>query len=231
MPYSYNFYYILLLLAMVLGFVAQSKVKSTYSKFSKVASRSGVMAQEAARIVMESQGVYDVRIQPISGSLTDNYNPKSKTLNLSQSVYNSTSIAALGVAAHEAGHAIQHAKSYGPLMTRNAIVPVVNLTSKLSMPLLLIGLFLNSYNLALIGVVAYAFAVAFQLITLPVELNASHRALDALVGNGLLAQDEESGAKKVLKAAASTYAVAALTAILQLLRLLALVSGNSRRKR
>ena len=228
---SYDFYYILIIGATLLGFLAQASVKNTYSKFAKVISRSGVTAQEAARIVMESQGVYDVPIRPIAGSLTDNYNPSTKTLNLSQSVYNSTSIAALGVAAHEAGHAIQHAKAYGPLITRNSIVPVVNLTSKLSMPLLLVGLLLNSYNLAMLGILAYGFAVAFQLITLPVELNASRRALDALVGNGLLAQDEEAGAKKVLKAAASTYAVAALTAVLQLLRLLALVRGGNSRKR
>lgn len=228
---SYNFYYVLLIGATLLGLLAQASVKNTYSKFSKVASSSRVTAQEAARIVMESQGVYDVSIRPIAGSLTDNYNPKNKTLNLSQSVYNSTSIAALGVAAHEAGHAIQHAKAYGPLMTRNSIVPLVSLTSRLSMPILLVGLLINSYNVAMLGIIAYAFAVAFQLITLPVELNASHRALDALVGNGLLAQDEEAGARKVLKAAASTYAVAALTAVLQLLRLLALVGGNSRRRR
>jgi len=165
----------------------------------------------------------------VRGNLTDHYDPRSKTLRLSDGVCESTSIAALGIAAHEAGHAIQHAQGYGPLMLRNSIVPVVNFGSKASMPLLLIGLFLNSYYLALLGVALYGLAVAFQLITLPVELNASKRAMQALTSTGLLMQDEAPKARKVLNAAASTYLAAAFAAVAQLLRLLSIVGSGRRR--
>ena len=166
----------------------------------------------------------------VSGNLTDHYAPKEKVLRLSDSVYDSTSIAALGVAAHETGHAMQHAQGYAPLEIRNSIVPLVNFGSSLSMPLLLAGLFLNSYYLALGGVVLYGFAVAFQLITLPVEINASRRALRALTDSGLLIGDEPAKAKKVLKAAASTYLAAALAAVAQLLRLLTIVGRKDNRR-
>lgn len=219
----------LVILAAILGVVAQSAVQNTYKRFSRTLSRSGVTAAQAANIVLQSQGVYDVTIARVRGNLTDHYDPRSKTLRLSDGVCESTSIAALGIAAHEAGHAIQHAQGYGPLMLRNSIVPVVNFGSKASMPLLLIGLFLNSYYLALLGVALYGLAVAFQLITLPVELNASKRAMQALTTTGLLMQDEAPKARKVLNAAASTYLAAAFAAVAQLLRLLSIVGSGRRR--
>ena len=217
------------ILAAILGFVAQNAVQNTYRKFSRQASRAGVTAAQAAQIVLQSQGVYDVSIGRVRGTLTDHYDPRAKTLRLSEGVYDSTSIAALGIAAHEAGHAIQHDRNYAPLMLRNSIVPAVNFGSRASMPLLLIGLFLNSYLLALLGVALYGLAVAFQLITLPVELDASRRAMRALSANGLLTQEEEPKARKVLSAAASTYLASAFAAVAQLLRLLTIVSRDRRR--
>lgn len=219
----------LVILAAILGLIAQGAVQNTYKRFSRVASRAGVTAAQAAQIVLNSQGVYDVQIARVRGTLTDHYDPRSKTLRLSDGVCDSSSIAALGIAAHEAGHAIQHAQGYGPLMLRNSIVPVVNFGSKASMPLLLIGLFLNSYYLALLGVAMYGLAVAFQLITLPVELNASRRAMQALNATGLLQQDEAPKARKVLNAAASTYLASAFAAVAQLMRLLSIVGSRQRR--
>ena len=219
----------LVILAAILGIVAQSAVQNTYKRFSRVASRAGVTAAQAAQIVLNAQGVYDVQIARVRGTLTDHYDPRSKTLRLSDGVCDSSSIAALGIAAHEAGHAIQHAQGYGPLILRNSIVPVVNFGSKMSMPLLLIGLFLNSYYLALLGVALYGLAVAFQLITLPVELNASKRAMQALTTTGLLMQDEAPKARKVLNAAASTYLASAFAAVAQLLRLLSIVGARRNR--
>ena len=227
--FGYDSGIFLVILAAILGFVAQNAVQNTYRKFSRQASRSGITAAQAAQIVLQSQGVYDVSIGRVRGTLTDHYDPRSKTLRLSEGVYDSTSIAALGIAAHEAGHAIQHDRSYAPLMLRNSIVPAVNFGSRASMPLLLVGLFLNSYLLALLGVALYGLAVAFQLITLPVELDASRRAMRALSANGLLTQEEEPKARKVLSAAASTYLASAFAAVAQLLRLLTIVSRDRRR--
>lgn len=227
--FGYDSGIFLVILAAILGFVAQNAVQNTYRKFSRQASRAGVTAAQAAQIVLQSQGVYDVSIGRVRGTLTDHYDPRAKTLRLSEGVYDSTSIAALGIAAHEAGHAIQHDQSYAPLMLRNSIVPAVNFGSRASMPLLLIGLFLNSYLLALLGVALYGLAVAFQLITLPVELDASRRAMRALSANGLLTQEEEPKARKVLSAAASTYLASAFAAVAQLLRLLTIVSRDRRR--
>ncbi len=219
----------LILIAAVLGMVAQGAVQSTYRKYAGVAARSGVTADEAARHILQNAGVYDVSIGYSNrGGLSDHYDPRAKTLRLSSGVYGSTSIAALGIAAHEAGHAIQHAQGYAPLAIRNSIVPLVNFGSTASMPLLLIGLFLNSYVLAMIGVIFYAFAVAFQLVTLPVELNASRRAMQALQSTGLLAPDEAGKARKVLTAAASTYVAAAFAAVAQLLRLLSIANRQKR---
>lgn len=233
MPFSFHFSYYdsiwLILLAAVLGMIAQGAVQSTYRKFSREAARSGVTADQAALAILQDAGVYDVSIGHSNGAgLSDHYDPRSKALRLSSGVYGSTSIAALGIAAHEAGHAIQHAQGYAPLLLRNSIVPLVNFGSGASMPLLLVGLLLNSYYLAMAGVVLYGFAVAFQLITLPVELNASHRALEALRHTGLLAPDETAKAKKVLGAAASTYLAAAFAAVAQLLRLLTIVGRRDR---
>ena len=227
--WGYNSGIWLVILAAILGMVAQGAVQNTYKRFSRTLARSGVTAAQAAQIVMQSQGVYDVTVARVRGTLTDHYDPRSKTLRLSDGVCDSSSIAALGIAAHEAGHAIQHAQGYGPLMLRNSIVPVVNFGSRMSMPLLLIGLFLNSYNLALLGVALYGLAVAFQLITLPVELNASKRAMQALTSAGLLMQDEAPKARKVLGAAAATYLAAAFAAVAQLLRLLSIVGAGRRR--
>lgn len=227
--FGYDSGIFLVILAAILGFVAQNAVQNTYRKFSRQASRAGITAAQAAQIVLQSQGVYDVSIGRVRGTLTDHYDPRAKTLRLSEGVYDSTSIAALGIAAHEAGHAIQHDRNYAPLMLRNSIVPAVNFGSRASMPLLLIGLFLNSYLLALLGVALYGLAVAFQLITLPVELDASRRAMRALSANGLLTQEEEPKARKVLSAAASTYLASAFAAVAQLLRLLTIVSRDRRR--
>ena len=227
--FGYDSGIFLVILAAILGFVAQNAVQNTYRKFSRQASRSGITAAQAAQIVLQSQGVYDVSIGRVRGTLTDHYDPRAKTLRLSEGVYDSTSIAALGIAAHEAGHAIQHDRNYAPLMLRNSIVPAVNFGSRASMPLLLVGLFLNSYLLALLGVALYGLAVAFQLITLPVELDASRRAMRALSANGLLTQEEEPKARKVLSAAASTYLASAFAAVAQLLRLLTIVSRDRRR--
>lgn len=227
--FGYDSGIFLVILAAILGFVAQNAVQNTYRKFSRQASRAGVTAAQAAQIVLQSQGVYDVSIGRVRGTLTDHYDPRAKTLRLSEGVYDSTSIAALGIAAHEAGHAIQHDRNYAPLMLRNSIVPAVNFGSRASMPLLLVGLFLNSYLLALLGVALYGLAVAFQLITLPVELDASRRAMRALSANGLLTQEEEPKARKVLSAAASTYLASAFAAVAQLLRLLTIVSRDRRR--
>lgn len=227
MPYGISFGYNealwLVILAALLGVVAQSAVQNTYKKYARVAARAGINASQAAEMVLHSAGVYDVQIDRVRGTLTDHYNPKNKSLQLSEGVYDSNSIAALGVAAHEAGHAIQHAQGYAPLMLRNSIVPLVNFGSKASMPLLVVGLFLNSYYLALFGVALYGLAVAFQLITLPVELNASRRAMKALTACGLLYEDEAPKARKVLNAAASTYLASAFAAVAQLLRLLSIV--------
>ncbi|MGI5883381.1 MAG: zinc metallopeptidase [Candidatus Spyradocola sp.] len=219
----------LILLAAVLGMIAQGAVQSTYRKYAGVAARSGVTADEVAQRILQDAGVYDVSIGYSNrGTLSDHYDPRAKALRLSNGVYGSTSIAALGIAAHEAGHAIQHAQGYAPLAIRNSIVPLVNFGSAASMPLLLIGLFLNSYILAMIGVVFYAFAVAFQLVTLPVELNASRRAMQALQNTGLLAPDEAAKTRKVLTAAASTYVAAAFAAVAQLLRLLSIANRQRR---
>ena len=221
MPYSFSYYdsIVWIVIAAVLGMIAQGAVKSTFNRYSREAASAGITAAQAAQTLLQRAGIYDVTVTRVSGNLTDHYAPKD-----------STSIAALGVAAHETGHAMQHAQGYAPLEIRNSIVPLVNFGSSLSMPLLLAGLFLNSYYLALGGVVLYGFAVAFQLITLPVEINASRRALRALTDSGLLVGDEPAKAKKVLKAAASTYLAAALAAVAQLLRLLTIVGRKDNRR-
>ena len=232
MPYSFSYYdsIVWIVIAAVLGMIAQGAVKSTFNRYSREAASVGITAAQAAQALLQRAGIYDVTVARVSGNLTDHYAPKEKVLRLSDSVYDSTSIAALGVAAHETGHAMQHAQGYAPLEIRNSIVPLVNFGSSMSMPLLLVGLFLNSYYLALGGVVLYGFAVAFQLITLPVEINASRRALRALNDSGLLVGDESAKAKKVLKAAASTYLAAALAAVAQLLRLLTIVGRKDNRR-
>ena len=194
-------------------------------------SSYGITGKEAAEKILQMNGIYDVRVRHIAGNLTDHYNPADKTLNLSDPVYNSSSIAAIGVAAHECGHAIQHQKNYLPLTIRGALVPAANFGSSLSWPLILIGLIINSkMSLLLIeaGIILFSLAVLFQIVTLPVEFNASHRALTILKNGQILTLQEEKGARKVLKAAAMTYVASAAAAILQLIRILILAGGKER---
>lgn len=231
--YGYGYYfdptYILIIIAAVISLIAQFMVSSSFSKYSKVSSMRGITGAQAAEIILRSQGIYDVSIQRVSGNLTDHYHPTKKTLNLSDSVYSSTSVAAIGVAAHECGHAIQHARGYAPLSFRTALVPVANIGSKLSWIFIILGVALSfNQTLITIGIIMFSAAVLFQLVTLPVEFNASSRALVQLESNGILYRDELSQARKVLSAAALTYVAAAASAILQLLRLIILYGGRRR---
>ena len=226
--YGFDPLYFLILISVVIAMVAQYKVKSTYSKYSRVISDLGLTGAQAAQKILNMNGIYDVSIQHIAGDLTDNYNPRNKVLSLSDAVYNSTSIAAIGVAAHECGHAIQHDVGYAPLLIRNTIAPVVNIASSLSWIFIAAGLFFGmSPTLIDVGIIMFSLAVLFELITLPVEFNASGRALTILSDSGMLYPDETAGAKKVLSAAAMTYVASALTAVLQLLRLIMLFGRRS----
>ena len=235
MPYGYYGYYfdptyILIIIAAIISLIAQWRVNSAFSKYSRVASMSGMTGAQAARMILQSNGINDVSVQRISGKLTDHYNPSTKVLNLSDSVYGSTSVAAIGVAAHECGHAIQHARGYFPLSLRTALVPVANIGSQLSWVFIIVGAILSfNQTLITIGIIMFSAAVLFQLVTLPVEFNASARALEQLESNGILYRDEVSQTRKVLSAAALTYVAAAATAILQLLRLIILFGGRGRR--
>ncbi len=227
--YGFDPTYILIIIGMVLSLAAQAKVKSTFSRYSTVRSMSGITGAEAAERILRSEGLFDVTIERVRGELTDHYDPSAKVLRLSDSTYASTSVAAIGVAAHECGHAIQHSKEYAPLVIRNVFVPVANFGSKISWPLILLGLLFSggsSNILITAGIIAFAAAVAFHIITLPVEFDASNRALKILEGKGILGGNEVAGAKKVLGAAALTYLAAAATAILQLLRLIILFGGR-----
>ncbi|HJB88759.1 MAG TPA: zinc metallopeptidase [Candidatus Blautia excrementigallinarum] len=229
--YGYGFYgfdrtYILLIIGMLLSLAASAKLKSTFAKYRRIRSASGLTGAEAAARILRAAGITDVQIRAIPGSLTDHYDPRTKTVSLSQDIYGQTSLAAVGVAAHECGHAIQHAVHYTPLEMRSAIVPVANLGSSLSWPLFLIGLLAGIRPLTTAGIVLFSLAVLFQLVTLPVELNASSRALRMLEGTGILGVSEVKGARKVLTAAALTYVAALAASILQLLRLLILAGGR-----
>lgn len=222
-PFFYDWTYLLLIPALLLSLWAQFRVSSTFSRFSKVRASSGMTATQMAEQLLHAEGVYDVSVERTRGNLTDHYDPKNMVLRLSDSTANSTSVAALGVAAHEAGHVLQHRDGYAPLMLRTAAVPVVNIGSNLSWPLFLVGLIFSWEPLLYAGIALFALAVLFALITLPVEFNASKRALAALEANGYLQPGEEMrGAKKVLSAAAMTYVASAFMAIMQLLRLLAI---------
>lgn len=218
--------WIILLPALILSLWAQARVNSTFSKYSRVDNRAGYTGAEVARRILDMNGLYNVTIEHINGNLTDHFDPKTNVVRLSDATYNSRSVGAIGVAAHEVGHAIQHATGYSPIRFRNAIVPAVNICNALSMPLLILGLFL-SYTLVELGIILFSATVLFQLVTLPVEFNASNRALKTLEGQNMLAGDELTGASKVLKAAAMTYVAAAVTSILSLLRLV-LLFGNRR---
>ena len=222
-PFFYDWTYILLIPALILSMWAQFRVSSTFSRFSKVRASSGMTATQMAEQLLHAEGVYDVSVERTRGNLTDHYDPKNMVLRLSDSTANSTSVAALGVAAHEAGHVLQHRDGYAPLMLRTAAVPVVNIGSNLSWPLFVAGLIFSWEPLLYAGIALFALAVLFALITLPVEFNASKRALAALETNGYLQPGEEMrGARKVLSAAAMTYVASAFMAIMQLLRLLAI---------
>lgn len=221
--------YLLVLIGAVICMIASARVKSTFQKYSQYRSMSGMTGAQAAERILRSAGIFDVTIHHVSGSLTDHYNPAKKTLNLSDSVYGSASVAAVGVAAHECGHAIQHQQGYTPLTIRSAIVPVANIGSTLAWPLILIGLLFTrgtGSTLIHIGILCFSFAVLFQLVTLPVEFNASSRALAILGQQGILSESELPYTRKVLGAAALTYVASAAAAILQLLRLVLLFGGR-----
>ncbi|SES62215.1 zinc metallopeptidase [[Clostridium] polysaccharolyticum] len=228
-PY-YRYYdptYILILAGMVLSLMASGYVRSTYAKYSRVLSRSGLTGAQVAEQILRQSGIYDVRIEHVSGNLTDHYDPRGKAVRLSDAVYGSTSVAAQAVAAHECGHVIQHATGYSPLGFRNLLVPVAQFGANISWPLILIGFFLNGQFLITIGILLFSLAVLFQVVTLPVEFNASSRALKILEQNGILGNDELRSSRKVLKAAALTYVAAAAASILQLLRLLLLFNRRN----
>lgn len=228
-PYFYFDPTMLILIpGVIIALWAQMRVQSNFSKYSRVPSRSGISASDMAREILASQGIYNVRVEQVRGTLTDHYDPTAQALRLSDSVGNSNSLAALAVAAHEAGHVLQHKDGYAPLMLRNAAVPVINIGSNLAIPLFIIGLIFSWQPLVQIGILLFSLVVLFSLITLPVEFNASRRAMAILETDGYLAQDELPGAKKVLSAAAMTYVASALSAILNLLRLL-IISGAGRR--
>ena len=233
MPYYYGWFdptYFLVIIGAVICMIASARVNSTYNKYSRYRSMSGMTGAQAAERILRSAGIYDVTVRHVSGRLTDHYDPRNKTLNLSDSVYGSASVAAVGVAAHECGHAIQHQKNYAPLTIRGAIVPVANFGSMLAWPLIILGLIFGSGGfLVNLGILFFSFAVLFQIVTLPVEFNASRRAVNILGETGILGQEELGYTKKVLKAAALTYVASAAAAILQLLRLILLFGGRNNR--
>ncbi len=221
--------YILVLIGAVISAIASMNVNATYKRFERSFNSRGMTGAQCAAEILRSAGINDVRIEGIRGNLTDHYSPNEKVLRLSDSVYDSTSVAALGVAAHECGHAIQHQVGYFPLKLRSISVPVANIGSRLSWPIILLGLVMGSLGLARAGVFLFVFVVLFQLITLPVEFNASRRAMQILEEKNILIGEELRGASKVLKAAALTYVAALFSSILQLLRLVLLTQGNRRR--
>ena len=220
--------YVLVIFAFLLTMFASFGVKGTFAKYDKVKSARGITGAMAARRILDANGLLHIRIEHVSGNLTDHYSPKEDVIRLSDATYNSDSVAAIGVAAHECGHAVQHQVGYAPIKIRNSIVPVVNIGSSLSMPLFFIGLLLGSTKLALGGAMLFGFVLVFQLVTLPVEINASRRAMQTLDGMMLLEGDELSGAKKTLTAAAMTYVASVASSALQLLRLLLIINNRRR---
>ena len=238
MPYyGYGFdwtYLVLVLPCIILSMWASSSVNSTFKRYSSVLSYRRITGADAAQRVLYANGVRGVQIQRVSGNLTDHYDPRTNVIRLSDSVYNSTSVAAIGVACHEAGHAVQYAQNYAPIKLRAAIIPITNIGSKLAMPLILIGILLSflgnfSYALVYLGIAAFGLSLVFQLVTLPVEFNASRRAIQAIEAGNILTDEELRGARKTLKAAAMTYVAATDVALAQLLRLIVLFGGRRRR--
>ncbi len=223
-------YFVFVVPFLIISMLAQINVKTTYAKYGKILSRRGYTADQVARRILDKNGLTYVRIVPIAGDLTDHFDPRSNTVSLSQTVYGKSSVAAIGVAAHEVGHAIQHATGYFPIKLRSAIVPITQFGSGLSTPLILIGLLFGFYPLAYVGILLFGTVVLFQLVTLPTEFNASRRAL-AVLKEEILEVDEVKGARKVLTAAALTYVAALFSALASLLRLLVIVSGNRRNDR
>ncbi|MBQ7873812.1 MAG: zinc metallopeptidase [Oscillospiraceae bacterium] len=231
MPFFYTFdiyYFILIIPALLFGLWAQSQVSTNFQKYSKIGTMRGMTGAQAAEYILNQNGIYDVEVRHIAGNLTDNFNPKNKTINLSDSVYNSTSIAAVGVAAHEAGHAVQHAVGYKPIKIREMIIPVTQIGSWLYLPIILVGFIFSSQYLVNLGIILFSTLAVFQLATLPVEFNASDRAITTLANSGILYGEEINGAKKVLKAAALTYVAALVSSLAQLLRLVLLFGGRRR---
>lgn len=233
MPFGYYFDYTYLVLipALIFAMYAQFKVNSTYKKYSQYSNSRGFTGAEVARRILDANGLWGVKIVHIAGSLTDNYNSATNTVSLSDSTYSSTSVAALGVAAHECGHAVQYATGYSPIKLRSALVTVTPIGSKLGFILLMVGLIFASKTLAIIGLALYSLVALFQLVTLPVEFNASNRALVTLQEDHILEDDELPYAKKVLSAAAMTYVAALVSSIAQIFRLLLIINNNSRRRR
>lgn len=227
-------YIVLVLPAIIFSMWASARVNTTFSKYSKQLTRRGLTGAQAARYVLDRNGLTNVQIEHISGSLTDHYDPSANVIRLSDSVYGNTSTAAIGVACHETGHAIQHAVGYKPVKIRTAIVPITNIGAKLSIPMILIGLLLASFgnifiSIAYAGCMLFGLSVIFQLVTLPTEFDASKRALKCIEGDGLLIGEELNGAKKTLSAAAMTYVAALAVTVMQFLRLLLMVAGSDRR--
>lgn len=237
MPYHYNYgsflannlYGILLIPVLLLSLWAQVQVSGNFRRYSQTANRRRLTGAQAAEAVLRAHGVYDVPIRPCGGNLTDHYDPRNNTVYLSESVFDSPTVAAVGVACHEAGHAVQYAVGYGPIRIRSAIIPATQFGSKFSFILLLLGMVLYSQTLFLLGIVLFSLTTLFQLVTLPVEFNASHRALETIEGQGLLDDSELPGARKVLRAAALTYVAALLMSALQLLRYVLIFLGRSSR--
>ena len=235
--YYYGFdltYLVIVLPCLILAMIASANVNSTFKRYSKVGSMRRISGAQAAQRVLSANGVSVVRIERISGNLTDNFDPKTNVIRLSDSVYDSTSVAAIGVACHEAGHAVQYAQHYAPIKLRAAIIPITNIGSQLAMPLILLGLLLNlgenvSYGFVYAGIACFSLSLVFQLVTLPVEFNASRRAMNAIADGDILTDEEQKGARKTLTAAAMTYVAATAVALAQLLRLVLLFGGRRRR--
>lgn len=228
-PYYFDYTFIVLIPALIFALYAQFKVNATYAKYSKVRSSRGLTGAEVARRILDANGLFDIKVIHISGNLTDNYNPSTGVLSLSDSTYASDSVAAIGVAAHECGHAVQHAVGYAPIKLRMLLVPITNFGSSAGVIVLMVGLIFGSYKLALLGIILYSLMAIFQVVTLPVEFNASSRALQTLYEDHILEDDEIPYAKKVLSAAALTYVAALVSTVATLFRYLLL--ANSRRKR
>lgn len=234
MPYFYGFdwtYLYIVLPCLILSLWASASVNSTFKRYSKQLSSRGITGRDAAICVLETHGIHNVRVERIAGNLTDHFDPKTNVIRLSDSVYSSTSTAAIGVACHEAGHAVQYARSYFPMKLRAAIIPATNIGSRLAMPLILLGVLFGvggsySYTLVYAGIACFSLSLVFQLVTLPVEFNASRRAMQAIANRGILTQQEQKGARKTLTAAAMTYVAAVAIAAAQLLRLVLLFGGR-----